>query len=402
MTMKPNRPVKPGTLHFPPHLTGSAKPAVLNEREIQIAFDYLSRGKGFIAREDLEETVKGIKPTSWPQFSDLIEPGERITYDQLMNQLRFFEAGSFDCVREAFNLFRGERNDPLSMLMRGAAVAEAKPTDTSIPIQNKDLLDGGGKKKTRPRLDEVDLDELSDSELEDLLSEEDRIKREEEARKQDKELAETRQKEEDSKAKAQRPKPKFKGSNIITANDICEVMKRLNPGEEFDEEDLLFLSKAPDLDGDGVISFNDFSRLFDEWSRNGLHFGDPILPSELDLVIPPDDPVRTEAKGARNEMRLNATVMEQRMVEEARQKKLQQEEESKRKEEEEEERPKEEDEIDPRYADLPKLFEKKLLERHRTQARIKRGMTMKMSKNAEKQGQQKRDDLDDDDDDIDM
>lgn len=47
MTMRPTPVVEPGTKHFPPHLVGIQRPVLVKEEEVQVAFDYLSQGKGF-------------------------------------------------------------------------------------------------------------------------------------------------------------------------------------------------------------------------------------------------------------------------------------------------------------------------------------------------------------------
>ena len=46
MTMRPTPIVEPGTKHFPPHLVGIQKPVLVKPEEVQVAFDYLSQGKG--------------------------------------------------------------------------------------------------------------------------------------------------------------------------------------------------------------------------------------------------------------------------------------------------------------------------------------------------------------------
>lgn len=59
---------------------------------------------GFITKSDIERVVKSLKPTVWPQYQDLLGDNERITLDQLMNQMKYYESGSFDCLKEAFNV----------------------------------------------------------------------------------------------------------------------------------------------------------------------------------------------------------------------------------------------------------------------------------------------------------
>ncbi|KAA6330235.1 MAG: hypothetical protein EZS28_053521, partial [Streblomastix strix] len=103
MTMKQKPVIEPGALHFPPHLTGTGRPVELDKDEVQVAFDYLSRGKGFITKADIESVIKSIKPDVWSLYSDLIEEGEQVSLDALMKQMTSFEAGSFNAMRESFN-----------------------------------------------------------------------------------------------------------------------------------------------------------------------------------------------------------------------------------------------------------------------------------------------------------
>eukprot|EP00770_Monocercomonoides_exilis_P007055 MONOS_7018.1-p1 / transcript=MONOS_7018.1 / gene=MONOS_7018 / organism=Monocercomonoides_exilis_PA203 / gene_product=unspecified product / transcript_product=unspecified product / location=Mono_scaffold00231:42787-44503(+) / protein_length=483 / sequence_SO=supercontig / SO=protein_coding / is_pseudo=false len=446
--MKPTPIVQPGTKHFPPHLTGSTRPVVVNEDEIRVAFDYLSQGKGFITKADLERVIKSLKPTAWSQYSDILGDTETITLEQLINQMKYYESGSFDCLKEAFNLFKGPRHDPLSQLVTGAPVAASftsrgkfgeKGRQNSIK-KDLGLNDGKGKKMEKLGDQQKSPDETDDEDDDEWLDDEEKQEKEnkkigleEEDRMKEKERA-------NEKENVANKGKKRKLDDQITEDDMVAIFKRAFPDEELDEEDIEFLMNAPDLNHNGRFDFADFSSLFSVYFEKGLPYGEPVLPEEWEFISGTKDDgadgsdemaERKEEEeeggegGGASEGRFDsssgslsasattATVppLQQRsrpgtasssalgsakhrgnrMKAEYLQRKLSEdqtkrEEAEKRKQQEKEDRRKMKEEmrkkgeavsfddsdsdldIDPRYKDLPELFEKKLLEKQQRKA----------------------------------
>ncbi|KAA6388448.1 MAG: hypothetical protein EZS28_016028 [Streblomastix strix] len=417
MTMKQKPVNEPGALHFPPHLTGTGRPVELDKDEVQVAFDYLSRGKGFITKADIESVIKSIKPDVWSLYSDLIEEGEQVSLDALMKQMTSFEAGSFNAMRESFNLFRGKRSTALQRLMEGKTVSDKKKTDKQQPLQS--AVQSNNKDKTSKRGvqdegsdDEDDYDEQEDEQNIVDEADKDGINNQGSSPRKDQNQLQNA------------TKRKIREKDIITTEDLVNIIRRVNPEGTLNDEDIEYLSHAPDLDGDGIFSYWDFCNLFQHFKDNGLPYGSPVLPSEVDLIVgvPPNQPPLSHIGRKPTEdgqlgetdsqrgMRMQLAELQKRRIweEQERIKKAKEDEEERERAEkraklglppEGDEVPKveEEEQLDPRYADIPELFEKKIFEKQKQQKKSKQPLS-----DQRKTQQDQKADKKDDEDDIDF
>jgi hypothetical protein len=173
---------------------------------------------------------------------------------------------------------------------------------------------------------------------------------------------------------------------------------------------------APDLNKNGRFDFQDFSKLFDHYFEHGLPYGEPVLPAEWEFISADDEtqlaivtgtakPAAAEpAEGAAadTETPPSSRHRENRIKMEKLQLKLAQDEERKKKEAEaKKDQAPERDEladIDPRYRDLPELFEKRMLEKRKRQDGSSSSATLSYRTGADTKKGADDDDYDDDDD----
>ncbi|KAJ4462305.1 hypothetical protein PAPYR_913 [Paratrimastix pyriformis] len=110
-------------------------PADVEPEELWDAFNYISGGKKYITRQDLQEKICVIKPSAWPLYEDLIGENEKVTYQGLQEYLSATEEGAFDTYLAALKFYKRDPVIPHSAPDQTDFVRWQQRHDGVLPLE---------------------------------------------------------------------------------------------------------------------------------------------------------------------------------------------------------------------------------------------------------------------------